>query len=42
MTDISIPAPYLPFCLAAFSWLLQNGFQGALGDIVSYQTQILS
>jgi Derlin-2/3 len=30
-----ITAPYLPFCLVAFSWLLQGGFDAALGDIVS-------
>lgn len=32
---ITITAPYLPLCLVAFSWLLQGGFQAALGDIVS-------
>ncbi|GFZ50597.1 hypothetical protein JCM24511_08355 [Saitozyma sp. JCM 24511] len=31
---ITITAPYLPLCLVAFSWLLQGGFQAALGDIV--------
>ena len=30
-----ITAPYLPICLVAFSWLLQGGFQAAIGDIVS-------
>lgn len=33
--SISITAPYLPLCLVAFSWLLQGGFQAAIGDIVS-------
>ncbi|KAI9634773.1 Derlin [Dioszegia hungarica] len=31
---ITITAPYLPLCLVAFSWLLQGGFQAAIGDIV--------
>lgn len=30
-----ITAPYLPLCLVAFSWLLQGGFDAAIGDIVS-------
>jgi Derlin-2/3 len=30
-----ITAPYLPICLVAFSWLLQGGFEAAIGDIVS-------
>jgi Derlin-2/3 len=33
--SIRITAPYLPLCLVAFSWLLQGGFQAAIGDIVS-------
>lgn len=37
MADISsITAPYLPICLVAFSWLLQGGFQAAVGDIVRF------
>ncbi|BEJ12552.1 hypothetical protein CspHIS471_0210120 [Cutaneotrichosporon sp. HIS471] len=31
---VTITAPYLPFCLVAFSWLLQGGFDAALGDIL--------
>ncbi|WWC88404.1 uncharacterized protein L201_003315 [Kwoniella dendrophila CBS 6074] len=31
---ITITAPYLPLCLVAFSWLLQGGFQAAIGDII--------
>ncbi|RSH78344.1 uncharacterized protein EHS24_002064 [Apiotrichum porosum] len=31
---IVISAPYLPLCLVAFSWLLQGGFEAAMGDIV--------
>ncbi|WVQ65354.1 uncharacterized protein L199_003530 [Kwoniella botswanensis] len=31
---VTITAPYLPLCLVAFSWLLQGGFQAAIGDIV--------
>ncbi|ORX37185.1 Derlin [Kockovaella imperatae] len=31
---ITITAPYLPHCLVAFSWLLQGGFEAAVGDIV--------
>lgn len=38
LADDSITAPYLPFCLVAFSWLLQGGFDAALGDIVSAET----
>ena len=30
----SITAPYLPLCLVAFSWLLQGGYNAAIGDIV--------
>ena len=33
-----ITAPYLPICLVGFSWLLQGGFQAAVGDIVSRGT----
>ncbi|KAK8858837.1 hypothetical protein IAR55_003067 [Kwoniella newhampshirensis] len=31
---VTITAPYLPLCLVGFSWLLQGGFQAAIGDIV--------
>jgi hypothetical protein len=31
---LSVTAPYLPLCLVAFSWLLQGGFDAAVGDIV--------
>ncbi|KAK1925644.1 Derlin [Papiliotrema laurentii] len=31
---ITVTAPYLPLCLVAFSWLLQGGFDAAIGDIV--------
>ncbi|OCF39692.1 derlin-2/3 [Kwoniella heveanensis CBS 569] len=31
---VTITAPYLPLCLVAFSWLLQGGFEAAIGDIV--------
>ncbi|EIW67503.1 derlin-2/3 [Tremella mesenterica] len=31
---VTITAPYLPICLVGFSWLLQGGFQAAVGDLV--------
>ncbi|GMK59163.1 hypothetical protein CspeluHIS016_0701780 [Cutaneotrichosporon spelunceum] len=31
---VTISAPYLPFCLVVFSWILSGELKGALGDIL--------